>query len=367
MVDPAPTLHNDQSLLTVGVEEEYVVVDPATGTPVPGNSAVAAAGRALDADLQLKLSQCQIETATPVCTGTTKLRTELCLARGRAAAAATEAGARLLATGVPPLGPAPRTITDRPRYRHLAEHFGLLGYQVICGCLRDRDLAASVSNHLRPWLPTLLALTANSPIVGGEDTGYASWRHVLWARWPSAGPPPVFDSADHYDTVVAELLAQQAILDSAMIYWDVRLSAVEVRIADVPATVEETVLLATPIRGLVSTAITDVRLGRTTAPASGHRLKAAYWRAARDGIGGHAVDVRSGRLVVATEPIRRLLEHVRPLSNAPATTATPSRRCGPSSPSGTAPSVSAAPSPRTPSGNLSTCSPAAPSVAASQD
>ncbi|MBC2644230.1 MULTISPECIES: glutamate--cysteine ligase [unclassified Rhodococcus (in: high G+C Gram-positive bacteria)] len=321
-VDPAPTRLDDYSILpTVGVEEEFVLIDPVTDAPFPGNAVVAAEGRALDVHLQLELSQCQIETATPVCTGTTQLRAELCRARGRAAAAATRVGARLLAAGVPPVGPAPRAISDVPRYRHLAEHFGLLGQQVICGChvhvgVCDRDLAVQVSNHLRPWLPALLALTANSPIIGGVDTGYSSWRQVLWARWPSAGPPPVFESAAHYDAVVAELLAQQAILDPAMIYWDVRLSAhlptVEVRVADVPATVEETVLLATLIRGLVSTALTDVRQGRSAAPVYGHRLRAGYWRAARDGMTGHAVDMRSGRLVPATEPIRHLLEHVRP-------------------------------------------------------
>lgn len=115
---------------------------------------------------------------------------------------------RRAARSKPPLGPLPRAVTDTPRYRWMAERFGSLADQVICGChvhvsVPDRDVAVQVSNHFRPWLPALLSLTANSPIIAGTDTGHSSWRHVLWARWPSAGPPPQFRSADHYDAVVA--------------------------------------------------------------------------------------------------------------------------------------------------------------------
>lgn len=321
-VDPAPFRLDDCELCpTVGVEEEFVLVDPDTGAPFPGNTAVADAGKALGIDLQLELSTCQIETATPPCTSTSQLRTELLRTRRLAAEAATAAGARLLATGVPPLGPAPRSITDVPRYRRLAEHFGQLGEQVICGChvhvsVPDRDTATAVCNYLRPWLPALLALAANSPIAGGRDTGYASWRHMLWSRWPSAGPPPHFESAAHYDATVAEMLEHETILDTAMLYWDVRLSAhlptIEVRVADVPATADHAVLLATLIRGLVVTAHAALHRGHTATPLDTHRLRAAYWRAARDGIDGHGIDPVTGHLVPATEPILRLLDHIRP-------------------------------------------------------
>ena len=101
-----------------------------------------------------------------------------------------------------------------------------------------REAAIQVSNRLRPWLPLLLALTANSAVYRNTDTGYASWRSVLWARWPSAGPPPQFDSVDEYDAVVRMLRHAGAMLDDGMVYWDVRPSAnfptIEVRVADVP-------------------------------------------------------------------------------------------------------------------------------------
>ncbi|MBV6757945.1 carboxylate-amine ligase [Rhodococcus opacus] len=321
-VDPAPLRLDDCELCpTVGVEEEFVLIDPDTGAPFLGNTRVVEAGRQLGIDLQLELSTCQIETATPPCTSISQLRGELVRTRRLAAAAATEVGARLLATGVAPMGPLPSSITDVARYRRLAEHFGQLGEQVICGChvhvgIPDRHSGVAVCNYLRQWLPALLALAANSPIIGGRDTGYASWRHMLWSRWPSAGPPPHFDSATHYDAVVAEMLEQETILDTAMLYWDVRLSAhlptIEIRVADVPATADDAVLVATLIRGLVATAFIAIRLGSTAAPVDTRRLRAAYWRAARDGIDGRGIDPITGHLVPAKDPILRLLDHIRP-------------------------------------------------------
>ncbi|MGW5153456.1 carboxylate-amine ligase [Rhodococcus koreensis] len=306
---------------TIGVEEEFVLVDPDTGTPFLGNTAVAAAAQTRGAELQLELSRCQIETATPVCTTLTDLRDQLRRTRAQVAAAATAVGAAVLATGVPPFGPPPTSITALPRYQRMTEHVGLLAEQVICGChvhvgLADRDLAVQVSNHLRPWLPVLLALTANSAIAAGRDTGYASWRHVLWSRWPSAGPPPYFRSAQHYDTVVAAMLDHEVILDTAMLYWDVRLSAhlptLEVRVSDVPATAEETVLLAALVRALVTTALGAVDRGQPAPVLDPAVLRAAYWRAARDGVTGYAVDTGSGHLVSAREVTARLVDHVRP-------------------------------------------------------
>ena len=200
-------------------------------------------------------------------------------------------------------------IDTPPRYREIADKFGMIAHeQGICGChvhvaVPSREAAIRVSNRLRPWLPLLLALTANSAVYRNTDTGYASWRRLLWARWPSAGPPPHFDSADEYDAMVAMLRRAGAVLDDGMVYWDVRPSAnfptIEVRVADVPATVAETVLLATLIRASVMTALEDERRGEGSATGA-HALDAAYWKSARDGLDGQAID-----LVKATPRARR--------------------------------------------------------------
>ncbi len=312
---------------TFGVEEEFLLADPTTGEPVAVNKAVADHARERGVELQLELTSCQIETTTEVVGGSGDLRQQLNRLRRVAAEAAEASGAKLLAAALPPTVPHEFPITDTPRYREIAQKFGMIAHeQGISGChvhvaVPSREVAVQVSNRMRRWLPVLLGLTANSAVYRNADTGYASWRSVLWARWPSAGPPPQFSSVDEYDAAVTMLLDAGAVLDDGMVYWDVRPSAnfptIEVRVADVPATVAETVLLATLIRASVMTALDDERRGEPTPPLSPHALKAAYWKSARDGLDGHAIDLfESHAPVPARELLERLIEHVRPALEA---------------------------------------------------
>jgi carboxylate-amine ligase len=312
---------------TFGVEEEFLLVDPGSGEPVPLNRAVAEHAKAKGVDLQLELTSCQIETTSDVMASSEKLRAELSRLRRVASEAADAEGARLLAVALPPTVPHSFPITDTPRYREIAEKFGMIAHeQGICGChvhvaVPTRELAVRVSNRLRPWLPSLLALTANSAVYRNADTGYASWRSVLWERWPSSGPPPHFDSVDEYDAVVRMMRDAGAMLDDGMVYWDVRPSAnfptVEVRVADVPATVAETVLLATLVRAAVMTALDDEQSGAPVLPLTSHALKAAYWKAARDGLAGHAIDLADTHAPVpAARLLSNLVDRVEPALKA---------------------------------------------------
>jgi glutamate---cysteine ligase / carboxylate-amine ligase len=250
-------------------------------------------------------------------------RGELTRLRHIAAEAAQASGARLLAVALPPSVPHQFPVTDTPRYRKIAENFGKLAHeQGICGChvhvaVPDRQAAVQVSNWLRPWLPLLLALTANSAVYRSTETGYASWRSILWARWPSAGSPPYFDSAEDYDATV-RMIDTGAALDDGMVYWDVRPSSnyptIEVRVADVPATVAETVLLSTLIRAAVMTALAALRRGEKPPRPKAGALRAAYRKAAHDGLDGRAIDLTGGP---TSAPTRELLaafaRHVRPV------------------------------------------------------
>ena len=148
--------------------------------------------------------------------------------RGHAAEAA---GARLVAVGATPVRELQRGVPDEPRYREMSRRFGPVAHDpAVCGChvhvgLPDRDLAVQVCNHLRPWLPVVQAITANSPLHDGRDTGHASWRSMQLERWPSIGPTPHFESAADYDATVADLSAAGIMLDAAMVYWYARPSA----------------------------------------------------------------------------------------------------------------------------------------------
>ncbi|HTY29065.1 MAG TPA: YbdK family carboxylate-amine ligase, partial [Mycobacterium sp.] len=238
------------SSTTFGVEEEFLLVDEISGVPFGRNLAVVAAARGLGLSLSTEFANCQVEIDTSVHTTTAELAVELSQARSLAARAAAGLGARLLPTGVPPIGKPPFSLTDSSRFEWITDSFGSLTYgQVICGChvhvgMPDRETALQVGNYIRLWLPALLSLTANSAVYGGFDTGYASWRAVLQTGWPVSGPPPYFRSVEHFDELVGVLHETGAVLDERMVYWDIRpsshLPTVEVRISDVPATVEET-------------------------------------------------------------------------------------------------------------------------------
>lgn len=312
---------------TFGVEEEFLLVDPGTGVPIALNTAVAEKAADHGVELELELTSCQVETTSEVASSSDDLRRGLSRLRRVAADAAEEAGARLLAVALPPTLPHEFPVTDKPRYRHIADRFGMIAHeQGISGChvhvgVDDRDTAVRVGSRLRPWLPLLLALTANSAIYRNADTGHASWRSVLWARWPSAGPPPAFESADDYDAAVRMMLDTGAMLDDGMVYWDVRPSAnfptVEVRVSDVPATVSETVLYASLVRALVMTVVEDDRAGQPIQPVASHVLHAAYWTAARYGLEGRLVDLAdSHALVPAPDLLDALVDRLRPALSA---------------------------------------------------
>lgn len=299
----------------MGVEEEFLLIDPQRGEPIARNRQVAASAAAHGVDLQLELTSCQVETTTAVMDSSGALRSELTRLRRIATEAAAASGAQLLAAALPPTVPHKFPVTPTARYRRIAHRFGMIAHeQGICGChvhvaVPDRESAIHVSNWLRPWLHVLLALTANSAIYRNTDSGYASFRSVLWSRWPSSGPPPYFDSAAQYDAAVAMLERAGAALDDGMIYWDVRPSAnfptVEVRVSDVPATVAETVLLATLIRAGVMTAMTAHDDGESAPRLADCQLRAAHWKAARDGLDGDGIDLLGDQ---STVPVRDLLD-----------------------------------------------------------
>lgn len=312
---------------TFGVEEEFLLVDPASGEPIPLNTRVAELAEAGGVDLQLELTSCQVETATKVSDTVADVRSQLQRLRRIAGEAADAAGARLLAVGLPPTLPQHFPITDSDRYGRIADNFGMIAHeQGICGChvhvaVPDRAAAIRVSNRLRQWLPLLLALTANSAIYRNADSGHASWRHVLWSRWPSAGPTPYFDSVEAYDGAVRMMQDIGAMLDDGMVYWNVRPSAkfptVEIRVSDVPATVAESVLLAALCRAAVMTALEQDARGADVRYIASYALDAAYWKSARDGLDGQSVDLLGGHAPAPTvDLLRAFVDMITPALRA---------------------------------------------------
>jgi carboxylate-amine ligase len=186
--------------------------------------------------------------------------------------------------------------------------------------LPDRDVAVRVCNHLRPWLPTLVALSANSPFHRARDTGYASWRAVIRSRFPCLGPPPYAESLRHHEEIAATIAESEAMLDAATPFWDVRLNprlpTLEIRTMDVQADVDDTVAFAVLVRALVATAVTKAVAGDPGPRVNSETLRAAYWRAARDGWSGNGVDACTGRILPVRTQFAHLIGYVAPALDA---------------------------------------------------
>ncbi|WP_329195008.1 MULTISPECIES: carboxylate-amine ligase [unclassified Streptomyces] len=310
--------------LTVGVEEEFLLVDARTFRVVPAAPLVLATADGLPGELHAEGTRYQVEISTPIARSADSLRTELAALRRTLGRAARTHGCRLLAAPSPVVAvESPLHLTDdEPRQREQHRRFGALtdtlvscGRHIHIGTL-DVDTAVAVSNRVRPWLPTLIALAANSPFWGGRDTGHASWRAMAWSGWPSAGLPPHFASTAHFRRSVQTLLGSGAALDTKMVYWDMRPSGhwptLEFRAPDMSPDIDGAVLQAVLARALVATALQEVAEQRPDPPVRDDVLRLARWRAAHDGLEGFGLDPYTGTELPAADLAEALLDLVAP-------------------------------------------------------
>jgi carboxylate-amine ligase len=308
--------------LTVGVEEEFHVVDLDSRELVPRGPEILQ--RLPDTSFAAELHRSIVETNTTVHTTLESLRTELTSLRRQAASVAESLGLGLAAAGTVPLVEQDElTVTSTTRFEQMLDDYQILAReQLICGTqvhvgLANRDLAVAVAQRVARWLPVLLAISASSPYWMGEDSGYSSMRSLLWQRWPTAGASGVVTSAYEHDALVAELISSGTISDQAMIYFDVRPSAhvptLELRVTDSCPDVDDVVLLAGIFRALVHRERAAVAQGRPFVSVRGPVLRAAMWRAARSGLEGDLVDLSDGaRPVPARTAVLALVDGLRP-------------------------------------------------------
>ncbi|MEU8460540.1 glutamate--cysteine ligase [Streptomyces sp. NPDC029003] len=314
-------------MITLGVEEEYLLVDPVSGLPLPLVEDVrrtAGLGPLAGQDeVQDELLQAQIEVATPVCWTLDEVGGHLLRLRHALASAAEANGCRIAATGAAPLrGAAPVPVTRTPRYLRMeGAARQLVDEQLICGMhvhvgVPDAATGVAVLNRMRPWLPALLAMSVNSPLWDGRDTGFASWRTIVFGRWPVSGPPPHFDGPADYERRLTALVDSGVIGDRAQVYWQARLSdrypTVELRCLDVQLRAEDAVMLAGVVRALVATAIAEEKAGRPPVPpAAPESAQAGNWHAARYGLDSALLDPR-GPARGGGDVLSSLLRHLTP-------------------------------------------------------
>lgn len=308
---------------TVGVEEEYLLVDAATGLPAAREDKVrVTAGLqpfVTAGEVQSELLQAQVEAATPVCAELGEVGGHLLRLRHALAGAAEAHGCRLVASGTPPSHQETPPVTDSARYRAMQQQAPqLVAEQLVCGmhvhvAVPSRRMGVEVLNRIRVWLPALTAMSANSPLWKGHDTGFASWRTVIFDRWPVSGIPPHFADVEDYDLRVQRLLSTRVISDTGQLYWQARLSerypTVEIRCMDVQLRASDAVMLAGLVRALVETSMWEAAAGVRVTRCAPEMIRTAMWQAARHGLSGDLIDAQGHRRR-AEDVVGRLLDHV---------------------------------------------------------
>ena len=293
---------------TFGVEEELLLTDTSSMNlrPVARDVVLACAGAGPgDPEIKHEFFLEQVEVATRPCATSDDLRAQLVRGRQLVADTARPFGVVPVAAPVPVLAGSSGTPSPGKRYGRVRDTYGRIAEDSLYCALQvhveveDDEQAVGVLDRLRPWVPVLLAVSANSPYWRGSDTGFASWRSQLWDRWPSSGPREPFGTMAGYRRAVANLVTSGAILDEAMLNLDIRRSArfstVELRLTDVCTDVDDAVALACLTRGLVAAAAEEWLRG-TSAPEhwSVGRLRVARDTAARNGLSGALVHPVTG-------------------------------------------------------------------------
>jgi carboxylate-amine ligase len=312
---------------TLGVEEEYMLLDGETLDLVQHVEAVLAAteGHELEEQVNPELMQSVLEIATPVCQTPADVDAELRKLRGYVTGLAAERGMRVGSAGTHPFSLFERQrITARDRYRHLVDQLQYVARrELIFGlhihvAVDDPERAIKIVNGLLAHLSSLLALSASSPFWRGELTGLASSRQMVFAAFPRSGPPPRFRDYADYAEVVGQLEKTGCIADYTHIWWDIRphprLGTVEIRICDAVTLVEDAVALAAFCQALVKLYSERDAVGAEI--PSYHRILTTEnkWLAARYGLEAPVMDLATGRRnrIPVAQLVRRTLKEITP-------------------------------------------------------
>ncbi|HJU47797.1 MAG TPA: carboxylate-amine ligase [Gaiellaceae bacterium] len=312
---------------TLGVEEEYMLLDGATFDLVQHIETVLAAisGHELESQINPELMQSVLEIATPVCRTAGDVRRELVKLRGYVSTVAREKGLRVGAAGTHPFSLFERQrITAKDRYRQLVDQLQYVARrELIFGmhvhvAVDDPDKAIAVIGGLLPQLAPLLALSASSPFWRGEPTGLSSSRQMVFSAFPRSGPPPRFRDYEDYAEVVGQLERTGCIADYTHIWWDIRphprLGTIEVRICDAVTRLDDAVAIAAYCQGLVK--LLSERFDGGEQIPSYHRILTSEnkWLAARYGLEAPVMDLATGRRnrIPVAQLIRRTLREIEP-------------------------------------------------------
>ena len=311
--------------LTIGVEEEYMIVEKETGHLIRE----APAGLLKDAEAVLgtqvapEFFQSQIEVGTRVCNTVKEAYEDLARLRRRVADVVEPYGFAIIAASTHPNASyATQVHTPRERYQVLAQDMGVVGRRLLISGMHvhagveDADLRIDLMNQAAYVLPHLLALSTSSPFWEGTDTGLKSYRIAIWNELPRTGLPEYFESYAEFERHVMVLVHAGVIEDSSKIWWDIRPSkrfpTLEMRVADICTRVEDAVCIAALYKCWLHMLWRLRRRNQRWRSYANMLIYENRWRAQRYGIDGTLIDFGRGVMVQYKELIEELLEKLMP-------------------------------------------------------
>jgi carboxylate-amine ligase len=310
------------SNFTLGIEEEYMVIDPTSRELKSHEQRIVSEGQKMIKDkVKAEMHQAVVEVGTDICRDVHEARKDISTLRKTISQIAGDIGLRVGASGTHPFSHwESQLITDHARYNEIVNELQeaarsnlIFGLHVHVG-METRQMANHIANSTRYFLPHIYALSTNSPFWEGRKTGYKSYRTKVFDKFPRTGIPDSFESIEAYDNFVKLLVKTNSIDNAKKIWWDLRVhpffNTVEFRVCDVPMTVDETICIAALFQAICAKIYKLRSRNMNFIQYSRALINENKWRASRYGIDGHLIDFGKEEEVNTRVLIYELLEFV---------------------------------------------------------
>lgn len=310
---------------TLGVEEEYMVLDPETFELKSHEQRIVQEGQKTIKDkVKAEMHQAVVEVGTDICQDIDEAHKDVSLLRKTIYDIAGDLGLTLGASGTHPFSHwEKQLITDHQRYNEIIAELQeaarsnlIFGLHVHVG-MESRELANHIANSTRYFLPHIFALSTNSPFWEGRTTGYKSYRTKVFDKFPRTGIPDAFESIEAYDNYVKMLIKTNCIDNAKKIWWDLRVhpffNTVEFRICDIPMTVDETIAIAALFQAICARIYMLRSKNLNYIQYSRALINENKWRASRYGLDGYLIDFGKEEEVNTRALIYELLDFVDPV------------------------------------------------------
>lgn len=287
---------------TIGVEEEYMVMDPMTGELKSHEQKIVHEGQKLIKDkVKAEMHQAVVEVGTDICENIDEAYQDISVLRKTISDIGASLGFSLGAAGTHPFSMwQSQLITNHSRYNEIVNELQdaarsnlIFGLHVHVG-MENREMANHIANSTRYFLPHVFALSTNSPFWEGRQTGYKSFRTKVFDKFPRTGIPESFDSIEAYDNFIKLLMKTNSIDNAKKIWWDLRVhpffNTVEFRICDVPLTIDETIAITALFQAICAKIYKLRTMNMNFIQYSRALINENKWRASRYGIDGFLID-----------------------------------------------------------------------------